>query len=291
LTDTTSTTRFDLDETGKIDLHAIYDRPDPRSYYQTLINLDYQIPAAGKPNFRVVIEARRQSRGRKRITLLDVGSSYGVNAALLNHSVSLPDLFRLYSREKTKDLSRSQLVARDRKLFAEIRTDRELTVIGLDIAGEALDYAQEIGIIDAGLAANLELRPPPVEDRELLSEVDVVISTGAIGYVGVPTFSRILDCAEHSPWFALFALRMFPIDEIAAMLNSRGYVVYRQRGRTYRQRRFAGADEKQEVLARLAALRIDPAGLEAEGWYHAEFYFAWQQGEGAPLPVEGLSPL
>jgi hypothetical protein len=84
---------------------------------------------------------------------------------------------------------------------------------------------------------------------------------------------------------------MFPIDELATMLRSRGYIVFRQRGRTYRQRRFAGADEKQEVLARLESLRIDPAGLEAVGWYHAEFYFAWQQGEASPLPVEGLSLL
>ena len=33
---------------------------------------------------------------------------------------------------------------------------------------------------------------------------------------------------------------MFPISEIATMLRSHGYGVYRQRGRTYRQRRFAG---------------------------------------------------
>lgn len=286
-----TTTRFDLDETGKIDLNAIYDQPDPRNYYQTLVNLDYQIPALAGPNLRAVIGVRRQSSLRNSIALLDVGSSYGVNAALLNHSFKLPDLFRLYSREMTKDLSRSDLVARDRKLFSEMRTDRDAKVIGLDVAGEALDYAEEIGIIDAGLTANLEQRAPPVEDRELLSGIDVVISTGAIGYVGVPTFSRILECAKKSPWFALFALRMFPFDDIAATLHSHGYVVYRQQGRTYRQRRFASKDEKREVLARLTALRIDPTGLEAEGWYHAHFYFAWREGEAGPLPVEGLSPL
>ena len=94
----TSTPRFDLDDTGKIDLNAIYDRPDPRTYYQTLVNLDYQIPAAAEPNFRTVIDARRRSRGKNRIALLDVGSSYGVNAALLKHSWCLSDLFRLYER-------------------------------------------------------------------------------------------------------------------------------------------------------------------------------------------------
>jgi hypothetical protein len=284
-------TPFDLDETGKIDLGAIYDRPDPRRYYQTLYDLDYQIPALAEANFRTVIKARRQSREQSQVTLLDVGSSYGVNAAILNHKISLPDLFRLYAQKSSGDLSRSELVMRDRKLFSEMRLDRETKVVGLDVAGEALDYAAEIGIINAGLATNLELVPPTVEDKELLAETDIVISTGAIGYVGAPTFSRILDCAGRSPWFALFALRMFPISDITTMLRSHGYVVYRQRGRTYRQRRFAGPDERQEVLARLAALSIDPTGLEADGWYHAEFYFACRQGEGAPLPVDGLSPL
>lgn len=285
------TTRFDLDETGKIDLSTIYDRPDPQLYYQTLINLDYQIPSLAEGTFRAVIGARRQSRLRNRIALLDVGSSYGVNAVLLRHGISLSGLYGLYSREQTKDLSRSDLVGRDRKLFAGMRTDRDMKVVGLDVAGEALDYAEEVGIIDAGLAVDLERLPPRVEDKEVLADIDLIISTGAIGYVGVPTFSRILDCAKSSPWFALFALRMFPVDDIATMLHSRGYVVYRQRGRTYRQRRFAGADERQEVLSRLAAMRVDPTGLEAEGWYHAEFYFAWREGEAGPPPVEGLSPL
>jgi hypothetical protein len=286
-----STTSFNLDETGKIDLSAIYDRPDPRSYYQTLTNLDYQIPATAEPNFRAVIAARRQSRGTARTKLLDVGSSYGVNAALLRHGVTLSDLFSLYSRETTKGLSRSALVARDRKFFSGLRVDKDLAVVGLDVAGEALDYAEEVGIIDAGLTANLELHLPPAADRELLADADIVISTGAIGYVGRPTFSRLLDCARNAPWFALFALRMFPFDDIAAVLRSRGYAVYRQRGRTFRQRRFAGKEERREVLARLAALRIDPTGLEADGWYHAEFFFARHESEVGPPPVSGLSPI
>lgn len=287
----TGTTRFGLDQTGKIDLSAIYDKPDPRSYYQTLNHLDYQIPAQAAPIFRSVIGARRKSRRHDRTTLLDVGSSYGVNAAFLRHGVDMSSLFRLYDRATTKDLSRSGLVERDRRLFSELRTDKDLRIVGLDVAGEALDYAEEIGIIDAGVAANLELRPPGAEDRELLSPIDLVISTGAIGYVGVPTFSRILDCAENAPWFALFALRMFPVDDIAAMLQSRDYVVYRLRGRTYRQRRFAGEDEKRKVFARLDALKIDPAGFEADGWYHAEFYFAWRADENALPPISGLSPI
>ncbi len=287
----TSTTRFDLDETGKIDLSAIYDRPDPRNYYQTLVNLGYQIPALAEPSFRDIIRKLREVRERSQIKLLDVGSSYGVNALLLNHDISLDQLFRLYSREATKGFSRSDLVARDRKFFAEARNDRDLAVIGLDVAGEALDYAQEVGVIEAGVSTNLERRPPSIREKQFLSGTDIVISTGAIGYVGVPTFSRILECVETAPWFALLALRMFPFNEIAALLRSQGYVVYRERNRTYRQRKFASVDEKRQVLARLASLNIDPSGLEADGWYYAELYFAWREGEVGPPPVKGLTPL
>lgn len=284
-------TNFDLDDTGKINLDKIYDQPDPRAYYQTLVNLDYQIPSVAAPVIRKVIDARRKSRNQAKITLLDVGCSYGVNSAILRHRIELKDLFRLYSRAVTKDLSRSALVARDQKLYAEMRTDKDLQSIGLDVAGEAIGYAEEVGIINTGLATNLESRSPNVDEQEVLAPVDIVISTGAIGYVGKSTFSKILDCADTAPWFALFALRMFPIDEIAAMLKSRGYSVYRLLGSTFLQRRFAGKDEAGEVLDRLKSLAIDPTGHETNGWYHAEFFFAWRADEDGALPIPGLSRL
>jgi hypothetical protein len=81
---------------------------------------------------------------------------------------------------------------------------------------------------------------------------------------------------------------MFPVDAIAATLASRGYAVFRLAGRTFKQRRFAGRTEFNEVLANLDTLGIDPARLETEGWYHAEFYFARPEGEAAPPPISDL---
>lgn len=278
-------TDFDHDETGKIDLSAIYDRPDPRDYYQTLVNLDYRIPAAAEPIFRQVIEVERAVRRRRALKLLDVGCSYGVNAAILKHERALPALFRAYGAAATGALSRRELVARDR---ATCRQNAELTVIGLDPAARAVGYARDAGILDDYLTRDLETEAPSPEERALLADVDLVISTGAIGYVGAPTFNAILESAGNRPWLALFALRMFSFDAITAALKERGYAVFKLAGRTFHQRRFADSKERAEVLANLAALGIDPAGFESEGWYHAEFFFAHPADEDIPPPMPGL---
>ena len=281
-------TDFDLDETGKIDLTAIYDRPDPRDYYQTLTNLDYRIPAEAAPIFRRVIEVERSVRQRRLLKLLDVGCSYGVNAAILKHGQALPDLFRAYSASATGALSRRELLARDRATYRRSAEPAELTVIGLDPATRAVGYAREAGILDDFLTADLETQAPTAAERALLANVDLVISTGAIGYVGAPTFVQILEAAERRPWLALFTLRMFSFDAIGEALKERGYGVFKLSGNTFRQRHFADGKERAEVFANLDALGIDPDGCESDGWYHAEFFFAHPAHEDVPAPLPGL---
>lgn len=283
----TQLTEFDLDDDGKIDLHPVYNRPDPRAYYQTLQRLDYWIPAAAEPLFRRVIDLFRETRRRRRATLVDVGSSYGVNAAILKHGFCLADLFRLYGGGATAGLPTRDLIARDRSLFNG-EGDPDLVAIGLDAAPKAIAYASEAGILDAGLAVDFETRPPSQRESAQLAPADLIISTGAIGYVGGPTFSRILDAARRRPWFALFALRMFPFDEVATVLRARDYAILKLGGRTFRQRRFANRKERTEVIARLGALGIDPEGKESEGWLHAEFFLARPAEDAGYVPSAGL---
>lgn len=278
---------FDLDAHGKIDLNAIYDRPDPRSYFQTLGNLDYRIPQSASSIFGRVITALRAAREQQILTVLDVGSSYGVNAAIIKHGYGLAELTNLYGRDATGGKTPEQLAARDRTLFHG-DGDHDLETIGLDTAAPAIDYACEANILDSGIVADLESRDPTEHEASRLAATDLVISTGAIGYVGAPTFTRILDSTQRPPWMALFALRMFPIDETAEVLKARGYTLFRLRDQTFRQRRFAGHDEQEEVLARLASLSIDPTGYESKGWYHAEFFLALPSDETGEPPLVNL---
>jgi len=286
--DNTEDSHFEFDDSGKIDLNFIYNEPSPIAYYSTLSRLDYRIPAVAEPLFRTVITALRRSRGKRDVTLLDVGSSYGVNSALLRSRLDLSDLNDAYGRRRTAGLDRKGLIARDRRMLAEAREDKALSVVALDTADKAIAYAEAAGYAEAGITTDLESLDPEPTDARLLSEVDLVISTGAIGYVGEATFSRILNCCRQPPWFALFALRMFPFDEIAATLKAHGQQPYRLAGRTFQQRRFANEEEEEHVLDRLAALDIDPVGKEAEGWYHAQFFFSRPAEEDGPLPLPGL---
>ena len=189
---------FDLDDDGKIDLSAIYDQPDPRSYFQTLITLEYRIPETARSIFARTVGALRGAREQQLTTIFDVGSSYGVNAALLKHGYGLSELFNLYSRATTADLSRHQLIDRDRSLF-QGDGDPDLETIGLDTAEAAIAYACEANLLDAGIVADFETRDPTASEASRLAPTDLVISTGAIGYVGAPTFTRILTAPIGVP--------------------------------------------------------------------------------------------
>ena len=275
-----------LDRTGKVVLDDIYNRPDPRGYFTALKPLQYIIPQLAKPVFDEIIAAYRRMRNRKRLKLIDVGCSYGVNAALLKHRIDMADLYDLYTGRSAEGRAGDRLTARDRRLFAEGADAPALEVVGLDSAERAVAYAVEAGILDNGVAADLEANEPDAEERDALSGGDLVISTGCIGYVGVPTFARILDANRASqPWLAHFVLRMFSFEPLRDLFKARGYITEKAQGRLFRQRRFASSAEHAEVLGRLAERGIDAAGREAEGWLYAEFFLSRPAEEARRMPL------
>src|SRR5262249_1509549 len=73
-----------FDATGKVAFDHIYDRDDPRPYFAALQALDYCIPQEAKPYFIKLIQDYRAAEGVVVPTVLDIGCSYGINAALLH---------------------------------------------------------------------------------------------------------------------------------------------------------------------------------------------------------------
>ncbi len=273
------------DSTGKLRMDGIYNQADPTLYFRTLSRLDYVIPEEAKRSFQALISARRQATGRRCVKIVDVGSSYGINAALLKHGLSMGELNRLYGLAELID--RGDLLARDRAIFRR-PTDPELAIVGVDQAENAVAYALETGLLDAAVTTNLERDPPSEEDRAALAGADLVISTGCFGYVTHRTLERILDATgEARPWMAHFVLRMFGFEEATRMLAARGYVVEKAPG-LFRQRRFVSDTERERVLKNLAARQIDPAGAEENGWYFAELHVARPREDAERMALERL---
>jgi hypothetical protein len=99
-------------------------------------------------------------------------------------------------------------------------------VIGLDQADSAITFAEDSGLLDEAISANLETEQLSALAKEDLAPVDLVTSTGCVGYVTEKSFERLLPVVTQgqSPWIANFVLRMFPFVSIEETLNDWGYV-------------------------------------------------------------------
>ncbi|MVU83757.1 class I SAM-dependent methyltransferase [Nocardia sp. ET3-3] len=254
--------------TGKASFDDIYDRADPREYYARMAELDYQIPELAKPHFQRVLAEYRTATGIAAPTVLDIGCSYGVNAALLRLDAGMAELAEHY--RSTGDTEK--LIDRDRELLDSDDQLPGVRFVGMDASRPALDYARAAGFLQDIVHADLESGDPTEAQRNILAGADLIISTGCVGYITERTLLRVARAhGGKLPWMAHFVLRMFSFDPIAGHLAALGYHTERAPG-MFRQRRFASADEQARVLNALADKGIDTAEYESDGWLYAQLY-------------------
>lgn len=272
---------------GKVAFDEIYDQPDPRAYMRTLSGLDYQIPDHARPVFARLVDELRARRDTP-FSVVDVCTSYGVNPALLNHDLTLAQLYERYRSPALDGLSPAELAAADRDFYAQNRRPDAVRAVGLDAACNAVDYARSVGLLDAAGCQNLEERAPSAEVARQLSDAGLITITGGIGYIGETTVARILDAGQwrDPPWLAAFVLRWVDMVSITKVVHDRGLTMERFDGATFRQRRFASDVERDFALARLRDLGLDPQGVESDGYHHTWLYVARPHAdvEAAPLP-------
>ncbi len=271
---------------SKANFDHIYFQADPREYYRVLYGLDYIIPDLARPIFRGLIAAREAAAGR-RIRILDLGCSYGINVALARFPIDLPRLAQRYAGPEMQGLSTGSLIDLDKHYFRAWPRYTDAQFIGLDASNPAIDYATQVGLLDVGIAANLENHEPTPYQAEIFSSVDMIVSTGCVGYVTRRTFRHLLAHAQPGdpPWVASFVLRMFSYAEIADTLARHGLITEKLEGVTFVQRRFYSEDELRATIAALESRGIDPAGKEADGLYHAELYVSRPERVAREMPL------
>jgi SAM-dependent methyltransferase len=271
-----------FDATGKVSLDHIYTQPDPRAYFSVLRPLGYCVPQLAKPYFAKLIKEYRDSQHIAAPKVLDIGCSYGINAALLKYDATMDELYARYDDEKSEPQSepesegeiRAALLARDRELSRSRRPAQPIRFVGLDTSGSALSYALEAGFLDDAVHADLEHDELAPRQRDQLAGTDLVISTGCLGYVTERTLTRVIEAqGGRRPWMAHFMLRMFPFDPVDRALSGLGYRTARVDG-VFKQRQFASPEEQTLVLDSMSAAGVDARGLEAEGWLYAQLYLS-----------------
>lgn len=305
-----------FDPTGKVTLDHLYTQPDPRAYFGTLRHLGYCVPQQAKPYFEKLIKEYREARQVAAPTVVDIGCSYGINAALLKCDATMDELYARYAggAGKAREASDADpadhsghhdapdaldvpdaadsygtpaydpavtqaLLARDRELTRSRRPAHPLRFVGLDISSDALSYALAAGFLDDAVHADLESGDPTPRQSAQLAGADLVISTGCLGYVTERTLTRVVRAqgGGRLPWMAHSVLRMFPFDAVESALAGFGYRTVRVEGE-FRQRRFASKQEQALVLDRMSAGGVDTRGLEAEGWLYAQLYLSRPAG-------------
>jgi len=137
---------------------------------------------------------------------------------------------------------------------------------------------------------DLETRDPTLDEAEALEDVDLIVSTGCVGYISSKTFARLGRFAgrRQPVWVVSFVIRMFPFDDIAATLATQGLVTEKFEGATFVQRRFADHREMEAAVRAVEGRNIDTRGHEAEGLYHAELYVSRPPEEIERCPLHKL---
>ncbi|MFI6356333.1 hypothetical protein ACIBJF_27530 [Streptomyces sp. NPDC050743] len=259
---------------GKSRFDDIYDRPDPRMYFRRLAPLEYEIPHHAQPVFRqAAAERAALDDGHPgRPAVLDLCCSYGINAALLNHDVTLADMYARYTSPDRQEMSTARLAAQDKEFYAGRRRPDAVPVFGLDVAAPAVQYALEVGLLDAAFTDDLEQGPPGPGLRRALAEVGLVTLTGGGSYITDRTFTALLDSTRRPVWISAFVLRTVSYQPIVRTLAAHGLQTTLDVSRTYPQRLFTDEREQQFAIATVRALGHDPAGREESGRFHSLHY-------------------
>ena len=273
---------------AKANFDDVYNQPDPRAYYRTLGALGYEIPAHGAAVFSRLLDAMGGREGR---TVLDVCCGYSANAALLNHDIGLAELYAHYG--SLEEAAGDNIAEIDRQWFAERARPDAVSVIGLDIADNAVRYAASVGLLEQGVVADLESGGPDEGAAQAFAAADLIAVTGGIGYVGEKTFRSIVAARDGDlPWIAALSLRWVDFSPIAEAFDDLGLVTEHLDGFCVPQRRFAHDAERQAAIAGLCERGLDPAPELQLSAHCAELYVSRPPEAARATPITDiLGPL
>lgn len=282
----------------KKDFSDIYTQKHPTPYLEEMGNLKYRIPDQTKPLYKHLAE-RILNYKKRPVKILDLGSSYGINSALLNYELIMSELDDFFIKNQP-----NPSISSTQNFFDDLpnNDDPNLEFYLVDTSLPALDFAEKTGLCQDSFCVNLEKENIPYKLQQTMCDIDLIISTGCVGYTGWKSFAKILENIDLDkaplPIFAFTVLRIFQMSDIKRVFKENNFELLKTKIGPLKQRRFYDKTEMNDTLDLLKSRNINTENLEVTGYYFADFYvggpslnplwLSWIQNlEEIFIPIQG----
>lgn len=245
-------------------------RKYPTPYLNEMRSVGYRIPDQTKPLYQHLAE-RMINHVKRPLKVLDLGSSYGINSALLNHELVMSELDEFFNNNPEPSIVEVQ------DFFEGLpNKNPNFRFYLVDTSSPALEFAEKAGLCEGSFCVNLETEKVSQEFKQTMEDIDLIISTGCVGYIGWKAFEKMFSTVQKNseavPIFAFTVLRMFQKDDIARVFEENGFDLFKTRIGPLKQRRFYNDAEMTKTVSLLKGRGIETGGLEDEGHFYADFF-------------------
>lgn len=260
-----SRTRYDESNHAKTSFDEAYTAPTPHRYLASMGAIDYRLAERMHPFLSAVVDGSSPAAGPLRV--LDVGCSYGISSALLKTDCSYEALAGFYRDDASREYG---VCVRETQEWLQERGVREdVKIVGLDSSAAAVRFATDAGLIDRGIACDLEVIGASLAaaERHLIATCDVLFSAGTIGYVSDRTMDPLLNELGSESQGALGSvavmsvLELFETEPIAKTFKEHGYC-FGALPVGVPQRQFADEAERERVIETLQRRGVSTEVLE-----------------------------
>ena len=261
----------------------VYDLDDPSPYFGTLGPTGYRMPVALAAALEAIHAPLGAVRGAGHTPrLLDFACGYGVIGALLRHDVSMAEIYARYGERQWQPDDGRRYWEADAAFFAARRAERAaFEIAGIDIAGNALDYASALGFVDRAFHENLVDDAPGDGLKRFLHGVDVVVESGALGVMLPVAFERVFDCGGDGrpPWFLYSPRPDVNWTALNRLWSERGYRTESFCSRPVRYRKPLDAQERADMLRRSRGFGKPDEAIMRDGYFLVDLTLARPEAE------------
>lgn len=272
---------YKAENEAKAEFDDVYTAPTPHAYIEAMAQTGYEIGEQARPYCTAAAELLAgRNGGVWPVQMLDVGSSYGIGSAFVKYGCSFDELVAFFLSRAPRDYHAACEATR---LWLNVTPPAcDVRTVGLDSSAPAIRFAVNAGLLDGGIARDFESSgvQPTEQDLEWFRSCNLLISTGAIGYVTERTLDIVLGSlgrdypCEYGPFAVLTILRMFDSAPIQDVFEKNGFAFGAVPHARLPQRRFADSQERRKVLSLLHDRGIDTEQWEDRGKHYADLYVA-----------------